>query len=54
MYNIVYFYENIYHVLIYNLNLTLIVKCKLTNSKKKKEKRFEGEFTALERLKPFT
>ena len=52
MYNIVYFYVNVYNVSVYNLNLTLIVQCKLTNLRKKvKKKGFEGEYTALERLK---
>ena len=43
-------YANVYNVLVYNLNLTLIVQCKLTNLRKR-EKKFEGELTALERLK---
>ena len=39
MYNIVYFYVNVYNVLVYNLNLTLIVQCKLTNLRKKVKKK---------------
>ena len=39
MNNIVYFYVNVYNVLVYNLNLTLIVQCKLTNLRKKVKKK---------------